>query len=912
MSDDLQNLGDMVNAILAQRIPTPELIRDQIDLVRRLYPDVTDEQAEQLARRFEHQHGVTMGLGSTLEDTGFEKWLESTRQNVNFCYWDRYRRLLGDKGFSGRVLANLDQLTDRTLGLLENPRKDGRWDRRGMVVGHVQSGKTANYIGLIAKAADVGYRVIIVIAGIHNNLRSQTQARVDEGFIGFDSSMLQSRRAGAQSIIGVGRYDSTRRPSAFTNTLRDFNRQTATGVGIPLENLNQPAVFVIKKNPSTLRNLLDWLKEHNARRGASSISSPMLLIDDEADNASINISKGQDEVSRINGQIRQLLDTFDRKCYVGYTATPFANIFIDPDSGDEMYGADLFPRNFIVSLEPPSNYFGPERVFLSDEGSNGEFWDSPVRYIDDSEDILPLRHKIDHQICALPRTLLDAIRAFVLSRAIRLERGHQGFHHSMLVNASRFTSVQSQLTAEIHGFVDTLRQHLRINGANSVPQAIRDPEIASLRSVFDAEYENSGVSWPQVQARLMESVSPVTVVEINSKSSGSLDYEGYNANGLSVIAVGGFSLSRGLTLEGLTISYFLRNSMMYDTLMQMGRWFGYRPGYEDLCRVWMPEEAEGWYAHIAESVEELRAEFRRMESVNATPQEFGLKVRSHPDTLVVTARNKMGSGEKRVVQIGLANQFAETSVLLRDKESVDGNRRAAKRLAQNLRAQGWAPEDGEAVSGGRLVKSAPASQVVEFLRAFRNHPQSSPLTASEPVIRHIEDRIETELAEWDIFFPGLSNASANSLIDQSLGIQIVCQRRAEGDQRSDDHTLYITNKARVSSRGVEAVGLSDNEREQAKKNFREETSPPRESDRLNYPDRVYRAVRKRPLLIVHLLAIGKDGEDLSGAEPVVAWSISFPETELKEKKTEYVVNTTWFRERFGAEEAEEEIGGDDD
>lgn len=911
MSDDLQDLNDMVNAVLAKAIPTPELIRDQIGLVRKLYPSVTDEQAEHLARKFEHQHGVTMGLGATLEDAGFEKWLEDVRQHVDFYYWDRYRRLLGDKGFSGQVLAQLDQLTDRTLGLLENPRKPGRWDRRGMVVGHVQSGKTANYIGLIAKAADVGYRVIIVIAGIHNNLRSQTQARVDEGFTGFDSSKLKSRRAGAESIIGVGRYDSTRRPSAFTNTLRDFNRQTATGVGIPLENLNQPAVFVIKKNPSTLRNLLDWLKEHNARRGASSISSPMLIIDDEADNASINISKGQDEVSRINGQIRQLLDTFDRKCYVGYTATPFANIFIDPDSADKMYGEDLFPRNFIVSLEPPSNYFGTARVFLSEEGSNGEFQNSPVRYIDDSEDHLPLRHKIDHQISSLPRTLLDAIRAFVLSRAIRLERGHRGFHHSMLVNASRFTSVQHQLAAEIHSFVYTLRQHLRINGAKDASKASRDPEIAALKAIFHCEYQGSEVSWTQVQSRLMESVSPITVVEVNSKSSGSLDYEGHDTNGLSVIAVGGFSLSRGLTLEGLTISYFLRNSMMYDTLMQMGRWFGYRPGYEDLCRIWMPEEAEGWYAHIADSVEELRAEFRRMEAVNATPQEFGLKVRSHPDTLVVTARNKMGSGEKRVVEIGLANQFAETSVLLRDQENLEGNRRAAKHLAEKLGAKGWAPKDGEAISGGRLVKSAPASHVIEFLRAFRNHPQSSPLTESEPVVRHIEDRLQTELAEWDIFFPGLTTGSEKSLVDESLGIRIICQRRAAGD-RSDDHTLYITNKNRVSSRGVEAVGLSNDEQEQAKENFRRETSPPRESDRLNYPDRVYRAVRRRPLLVVHLVAIGKDGDDLSDAQPVVAWSISFPPTELEEKKTEYVVNTTWFRERYGAEEAEEEMGGDDD
>ena len=228
MKDEVQDIQDMVSAWLAKRLPTPEMIRDQISRVRILYPSVTDEEAERIAVDFEAVHGVTMSIGSTLENGGFEKWLEGTRGEIDFYFWERYRRLLAEKGFSAQVLATLDSVTDRTLGLLGNPNKEETWDRRGMVVGHVQSGKTANYFGLISKAADAGYEVIIVIAGIHNNLRSQTQMRLDEGFIGFDSSKLQLNRHGAESIIGVGRYDSSRRPNAFTNTLRDFNKNTAT------------------------------------------------------------------------------------------------------------------------------------------------------------------------------------------------------------------------------------------------------------------------------------------------------------------------------------------------------------------------------------------------------------------------------------------------------------------------------------------------------------------------------------------------------------------------------------------------------------------------------------------------------------------------------------------------------------
>jgi len=908
MNAELKNLRDMVGAVLANNLPTPEMIREQIELVRKVYPSVTDEEAESLAMEFEHVHGVTMDIGSTLEDPGFEKWLDNARSEIDFYFWERYRRLLAERGFSGQVLATLDSVTDRTLGLLENPVKGGKWDRRGMVVGHVQSGKTANYTGLITKAADAGYEVIIVIAGIHNNLRSQTQSRIDEGFIGYDSSKLQKNRHGTESIIGVGRYDSRRRPNAFTNLLRDFNKQTATSIGIPLENLKQPAIFVIKKNTSTLKNLLEWLKEHNAKRGTSSISSPMLLIDDEADNASINIKKGSDEVSRINGQIRQLLDVFDRSCYVGYTATPFANIFIDPDSDDDMFGADLFPRDFIVSLDPPDNYFGASRVFLPDSENGGTT--SIVRHIEDNEDLLPLKHQKNHTVIGLPPSLVEAVRTFVVGRAIRLVRGHEAVHNSMLVNASRFTDVQRQLRNEIHNLIDTIRRHIRVNGSKSEADVLEDPEIVALKHVFDTVYGDIEISWREVQERLWDSISAINVVEVNSRSSDSLDYPAYKKTGLNVIAVGGFSLSRGLTLEGLMVSYFLRNSMMYDTLMQMGRWFGYRPGYDDLCRVWMLEEAEGWYAHIAESIEELRDELRRMEAANATPKEFGLKVRSHPDTLIVTARNKMGSGERLVVLVGLANRFVETAVLRNDAESVDVNRRAVIDFVSRLRSTGYAPEQGENVRGGKLIRQVPVPDVLEFISAFRNH-QGSFLTETDPIKKYIEDRAGTELAEWDVYFAGLQKATRKSLIDDSLGFNIICQRRGAG-KRSDNKTVVITEKQRVSSRGIEAVGLSDSEIDKARDQYREEKNLSQSADHLNYPDRIYRWVRKRPLLIVHLLAIGSEDEDLSTSSPMVAWSISFPHTQYEEKKVEYVVNTTWFRERYQEEEDEDEAGGDDD
>jgi hypothetical protein len=907
MSESLRNLESAVSAVLAREpTPTPERIRQ---LIGQLLPietfRVDDVAAERLAREFEERHGVTMEIGTVLTERGYTPWLGSARAGIDPYYWNRYRKLLIEKHFSGQVIATVDDVTDRILGLLENPHKDGAWDRRGMVVGHVQSGKTANYTGLICKAADAGYKLVVVIAGIHNNLRSQTQVRIDEGFVGRDSAQMLSKKE--DRFVGVGRFDRTRRPVTFTTSVRDFSKGVATGVGVPLQNLNEPAVFVIKKNSSTLRNLLEWLREHSAKGGGRTVDAPMLLIDDEADNASINTLHGRGEVSRINGQIRDLLKMFERSCYVGYTATPFANIFIDPDSDHEMRGTDLFPKDFIVSLDPPTNYFGATRVFLDDP-------QAIIRHIDDNAPYLPVSHRKDFALAALPPSLMDAVRTFVVARSIRIARGQGREHSSMLVNASRFTDVHGRLRSEIHARLDGIQASTRLYGALPPDSARRDPEIAALEETWAREYSTLEVGWPEVLRHLHDAASPIRVVEVNIRSSGALNYADHEQTGLSVIAVGGLSLSRGLTLEGLMVSYFLRNSVMYDTLMQMGRWFGYRPGYDDLVRVWMPEEAEGWYAHIAESIELLRDELRRMEAVRATPEEFGLRVRSHPDTLMVTARNKMGTSERIVVSVGLGNSFLETATLLRDRETLDANRRAAVRFADQLAALGHPPASAQPVegSGGWLLRGVPVEPILDFLAEFRNHPGAM-LTDTGPVRRYIEDRRDDELATWDVLFAGTRGGKNG--VDRSLGIEINCQRRAAGERSTGD-TLYITNKQRVASRGVEKVGLSVEEILTAEQTYWDDPvnrgSVRSQGKSLNYPDRIYRIVRKRPLLVLHLLKIGAEAADLDDAEPVVAWSLSFPATSTPEKRVEYVINAVWMRENMAGEADDDEAEADDD
>ena len=907
MTDPISNLENMAAAFFAnEQNLTAERIREVVDDLRGMpmFQSVSEEDAELLARRFEQRVGITQSIGSVLTERGHQPWLAAARARIDPYYWNRYRQQLTQGGFPNPVVATLDNVTDRILGLMQDPKRGGPWDRRGLVVGHVQSGKTANYTGLICKAADAGYKLIVIIAGVHNNLRSQTQRRIDEGFVGRDSARLLSRQN--DMYVGVGRFDHTRRPVTFTNTHRDFNKTMATGVGIPLQNLTEPAVFVIKKNSSTLKNLIEWVREHSSRGGTSTIDEPMLLIDDEADNASINIRHGAGEVSRINGQIRDLLKIFNRSCYVGYTATPFANIFIDPSTDSEMRGEDLFPRSFIVSLDPPSNYFGAAAVFLE----NGDRF---IRHIDDNEDILPIRHPQDVVLHSIPPSLADAVRAFIVGRAIRLASGHERQHCSMLVNASRFMNIQRQLRNEIHTLVDSIKKSIRVKGALPPSEALADVEIGALHEIWEREFHDTEFDWPTVQDRLHDAASPIGVVEVNSRSPGTLDYNNHQQDGLNVIAVGGFSLSRGLTLEGLMVSYFMRNSMMYDTLMQMGRWFGYRPGYEDLCRIWMPEAAQGWYEHIAESIEELRGEFRSMEASNATPEEFGLKVRSHPDTLIVTARNKMGTGASVVVRIGLARRFIETHTLRKDVASLEINRQAARNLSQRISQAGFPIETAEREEFGFLLRRVPAGPILDFLAEYRSH-EGSLLTDGDPIRRYIEERSDDELAEWDVLFPSLREPG-DGLTDESLGRVILCQSRTEGTKsRSDPRTLLIGNRQRVSGRGIERTGLTCEEMELAEEAHRENLRKEGrlvEGKAIAYPDRAYRGRRTRPLLVIHLIEIKGAGSANPITQPVVAWSISFPDTQVEEKQVEYVVNTTWLRENFSDDVDDVEMQGDD-
>lgn len=882
-------LIDTVAAILAdQKPPTEEALRNIVKAQAMVLAltsgtgttaSLSDLEIENVVKALETRFSIRMELGSMFEADDYKPWLASRQGQIDWFYRNRYRKHLLKKSFPPHVVATLDRLTDKILDHLEDPLKEGTWARKGLVVGHVQSGKTANYAGLVCKAADAGFRVIVVLAGTLNTLRNQTQERMDADFCGWCT--LEKKH------IGASTFGNQRRPVCFTTSSEDFKKQTANAIAVDLSALNEPVVFIIKKNKSTLTNLIEWLSSNNRHKLQN---FPMLLIDDEADYASINTKKEDDSPATINFAIRNLLSIFTRTSFVGYTATPFANIFIDPESEDEMENgvlySDLFPRDFILSLDPPDNYVGPHRLFNEDANLDC------VRDITDNALDLPIRHKIDFVPNAMPASLQRAIGCFIISRAIRLLRDQTGKCHSMMVNASRFTRVQNLLANMVLNYLRQLQQSIANYSALAPQTALENQDLRFLKEdVFDEEFALAGFEWSEVQKILRESASPIEVLTVNSNSSDTLDYRSKNyPNGRSVIVVGGVGLSRGLTLDGLITSYFLRNTVMYDTLMQMGRWFGYRDGYENLCRIFMAPEAASWYAHISEATEELRRDFKSMERARLTPKDFGLRVRSHPTSLIVTARNKMRTGKSVPMNIALEGRLAATSILLGDKDSLEQNAQVLSTVCDQCEKERTsAPE-----KLGYLWKNVSPSIIVTAIQNFRNHPECM-LTYADPLVQYIE-WMATQQKRFDVLLRSLKKDDVllRSVKEENkgyhVGSRIIIPIKRTVETLSDHKIIF--NKRRVGSKGDESAGLAPSEIAEVHRNY-----PGK-----NIPDSEYRKVKDRnPLFLIYFARVNTADDNLT-SKTVPAYSVSFPGDPSSGRpamRVQYVVNTKWWEQNYG-------------
>lgn len=865
-----------------KEILTQEQIEKKIPLLEMVSGcHLEAKEKEILIKEIISENQIAIPLGTEVVKKGWKPWLHTVEDRSRY-YEERYKyHLLNNEGYPTTVVNNIFEKNEKILDYLENPHRGGRWIKKGLVMGYVQSGKTANYISLINKSADVGYKLIILIAGIHNNLREQTQKRINEGFIGKDNL--------TQEFIGVGLNNNQRIPGSLTSTLNDFKKTNLQSLGIDPKDYVEPIILVIKKNYSTLNNIINWLKGTTTEDKLSNY--PLLIIDDEADNASINTKKDPNEATKINKQIREILNMFDRRCYLGYTATPFANIFINPEGEDAEIGEDLFPEDFIIALEAPSNYVGAKTIFLDESKKI-------LRKIEDNDSCLPIKHPKDFCVNCLPETLYEAVYLFLLSGAIKRLRGIKNRHHSMLINVSFRIDIQEQIKNILIEDLPAILRLIKYNYKKSLDEILKSDVLKIIYHLCLDEYNTieDNFTFKDILEEIINHEALIKVFVINSKNE-PLRYDDYKERGLNVIAIGGYSLSRGFTLEGLTVSYFLRNTQMYDTLLQMGRWFGYRDGYKDLCRVYMREEAMDWYGYIAEVVEELKEELKIMEYYKRSPRDYGLKIKDHPASLIVTARNKMYNSKDALVEVCYSNKLIETRVLSSQQNIIEENMEVLKNFVGVLGINYIENKNN------LLWKNIHVETVLSFLHNFKNHPLNQS-TDTGALTNYIEKGKDEELRDWEVT---LINIGKNDKYKINSNITI---GKIERSAPQEDDVLVVSGKShRVGQPSDERIGLREDVIFKAKefaialkkeKLDEENLSKEEIATRLESVTPIgnhYREFREKPLLILYVVQVKNSDKYKS----VVAYGISFPKignSDLcsQNRKGIYKVNQVWWDE----------------
>ncbi len=694
---------------------------------------------------------------SSLNKKNKESWLTSSRvKDMGWNYTERYLRHLKKTGRSQVIIDETKQSSLEIMGKLGDPSSKDAFYIKGLVVGEVQSGKTGNFNAVINRAVDCGYELIIVLSGIMDDLRIQTQQRIESDVIGEGVSDNDSQKKGAKGVGKITRFGRRRgsnieQVNSITSVKSDF-RKSLADADFSLEPIN---ILVCKKNVGVLKNLIIWLHDYlDQDKEKHNIS--FLIIDDEADNASLNNEgvKGKEYASKINLYIRTLLHLFHKKSYLGYTATPFANVLQDrnekPENeviikyrvkGDEFEKSlsqvdNIFPDDFICLLNPPSNYVGaklifettsvienkaeglkiplieavndyvsefPSRVFDSEdpygvtlysnkkewEDKRGPFSDSYFSSYSEYRANTRASKAFDDFPKKLPQSLKEAVMCFILAVAIREKRKPEMMlsalyqpHNTMLIHISRFTLWQNKTSELLEEYLSQISLAILNDNPGSSNSIYFEIEktwykyyatiVESIKSYLPPKYVDEFMTpmvFGSVKKHLPEAVKDIEVKAINSITKYKLEY--LKSKPKKIIAIGGNRLSRGFTLEGLTVNYFIRNTNYSDTLLQMGRWFGYRPGYLDCCKIFTTYESIDKFNATTKCIEELEHEFKKMARKPSTPEKFVLRVKKHPGTLKITRPSILNKKNTVDVKWSYQDQLEMTTLFDISKQKIE-------------------------------------------------------------------------------------------------------------------------------------------------------------------------------------------------------------------------------------------------
>ena len=634
--------------------------------------------------------------------------------------WDRLVELL-KADFPVDVV---DRASTGILGKIPSPSENT--DSRGLVLGYVQSGKTSNFTSVIAKAADAGYKLFVVLSGATNSLRQQTQSRLEEQ-LRLDDGLWQP----------LTRSDSDEKPGGG-----DFGGQKNTAK-MMLTHQDGPVVAVIKKNSTRMKRLTEWLSESTDVFETHST----IVIDDEADQASINTGTGGRRTA-INRRIKELLEV-THGAYIGYTATPFANVLANPKDHDSLY-----PKNFIAMLDRPEGYFGAQELFGS-EAISGEFGIDATEGHDMIRTISPAEAQLLRppakrearlawsapELHSVP-SLQGAVWYFILASAARRVRSAPK-HSSMLVHTTMFVDPQEAM----RGPIETLLAELREGIADgSLLESLEELWKAESERVDAGQFELVSVAFEQLLGHLENVSKSVEVVVDNGKTDADQRRSYPSDSVRTLIVIGGNTLSRGLTLEGLTVSYFLRTSTTYDTLLQMGRWFGFKPGYGDLPRVWMTADLETRFRVLATVEEQIRRDIERYAKLGKSPNELATRIWRHP-SMLPTARAKMRHADP--ARIGYDGWSGQTFIFTNDDEFLRSNLEAARSLVRRATGDGVEPEMCPDRSSYKLLPHVSARLIEMFLDEYDvvdHHPEIAGPMLGDYVRKHSDGRYPT----WNV------------------------------------------------------------------------------------------------------------------------------------------------------------------
>lgn len=720
-------------------------------------------------------------------------WLYKEKDRISHPFFDRYKLYLSNDGFEPKVIKNIELSCEQILARCANPKTTALTEKKkGLVVGDVQSGKTANYLGLINMAYDYGYRIVVLLAGTTNSLREQTQKRTDSGVIGAKSDSIGN----TIEFLGVGLNTNEHFAVPFTNQVNDFKKFVQKNLNVAIADINKPVVLVVKKIKSVLESVAERLQSELSEKGLDCRS--ILIIDDEADNASITTSKDPEKPTTINRCIRDIFNKFPIASYVGYTATPFANIFINPYD-DESY-LDLFPTDFIAQLHAPSTYFGGRLVF-----PNNDTRSKYVRLISENEpNFLPVVHDKYIPYPAMADSLKEAINSFVICNVIRTLRGHGLKHRSMMINITRFNDTQALVWERVTEYLEALRNAIEQLSDMPLTLFCKNRYCRALYELYhnddffkeiregNPDIGTGPVAWEAIQQGLYEEIKKFIVVVINSRNgqmnnidpSGRkkrFDYDDKKDEGARVIAIGGMVLSRGLTLEGLMTSYYSRNAGAYDTLLQMCRWFGYRPKYMDLCRIYLTQVSIDQFDAVLTATEDLKEQFSEMKLRDKKPIDFGLMIKECPDTLettlLITSRNKMRGTQVFERRLNYSGVYADTSKMSKSPTANRQNLDAFNRFCNNV-SFSWETKDGDPTTHRYYMAQNVSQHYIAQLFRDLSIPIENKKFNTNGLAEYIED--SDKFPYWDVVIAN-GNSKDSSLFMEVHPVERSFHMRSEND-----------------------------------------------------------------------------------------------------------------------------------